>query len=387
MTMKMRSAAIVGLFIYALSTGVVSAQNLYNESIISIGSTSVLYVKDTIINEGTIINNGDMQVGGSWINHADYDAGQGQITFNSDARQIINHNDQSFSRLTLVGGGEKLFLADITIENELDLADGVLTTENGSRIIISESAVVTGGSDASHVNGPVYHRGSGDKLFPLGNGSVYLPVELLNVEGSQAEVGVTGIELNGQTLSASPSLQAISSNRYWQVDVVSGSVGNAQVILPVRDEDIVTVAEEVVVAQSNGADQPFESLGRSAFEGTTADGRVTSDRLLSMALLAVGTATGREGIIVYNALSPNGDDSNDFLIIGNIENFPDNKFTLFNRWGDKVFEIDNYDNKQRVFRGKTNIGGEKDLSSGTYFYTVETEKNQKKTHGFLVVKK
>lgn len=364
-----------------------AAQNLYNESIISIGSSSVLYVKDTIINEGTIINNGDMQVGGSWINHADYDAGQGQITFNSDARQIINHNDQSFSRLTLGGGGEKLFLADITIENELDLTDGILVSENGSRLIISESAVVVGGSDAAHINGPVYHRGAGDKLFPVGNGSVYLPVELLNVQGTSAEIGVTAIELDGETLSASPSLQKISTNRYWQVDVVSGSLGDVDVILPVRDEDIVTVAEEVVVAQSEGTDQPFESLGQSEFEGTTTNGLVTSDRLFSMVLLAVGTATGSEGIVVYNAVSPNGDDRNDYLIIGNIENFPDNRFTLFNRWGDKVFELDNYDNKERVFRGESNVGGEKDLGSGTYFYVVETKKDNKKTQGFLVVKK
>lgn len=363
------------------------AQNLYNESTISIGSNSVLYVKDTIVNEGTIINNGDMQVGGSWINHADYDAGQGQITFNSDERQIINHNDQSFSRLTLGGGGEKLFLADITIENELSLTDGILVSENGSRIIISESAVIAGGSDVSHINGPVYHRGAGDKLFPLGNGSVYLPVELLNVQGNSAEIGVTAIELDGQVLSASPSLDKISANRYWQLDVVSGSLNNSRVVLPVRNEDIVSAAEEVVVAQAQGPNDGFESLGQTAFEGTPTDGKVTSDRVVTMALLAVGTATGGEGIFVYNAVSPNGDDRNDYLIIGNIESFPENKFSLFNRWGDKVFEIDNYDNKERVFRGKTNIGGEKDLSSGTYFYSIETQKDNKKTNGFLVVKK
>lgn len=380
----MRLVIFIGL---SFCTTLAFGQNLYNQSTISIGSSSVLFVKDTIINEGTIINNGDMQVGGSWINNADYDAGAGQITFNSDLPQIINHNDQSFSRLTLNGGGEKLFLADITIENELDLEDGILISQNGSRIVISESAEVTGGSDASHIRGPVYHLGTGNKLFPVGNGTVYLPVELQNIQGSAPEVGVTVVELDGQQLVASPLLKAVSTNRYWQVDVLSGTLQNSRVVLPVRDEDIVANTEEVVVAQAESIDDAFESLGQFSFEGSELTGEVTSDRPFVKKLLAVGTVSTDAGVVVYNAISPNGDNLNDVLIIGNIDRYPENKFTLFNRWGDKVFEIENYDNDQRVFRGKSNIGGEHDLGSGTYFYTILTKSDGKRTEGYLVLKK
>ncbi len=380
----MRFASTIFFVVFCHS---LSAQNLYNESVISIGSGSVLFVKDTIFNEGTIVNNGDMQVGGSWINHAEYQAGDGQITFNSDLPQIINHNDQSFSRLTLIGGGQKQILADITIENELRLTDGILASQNGSRIVIAETAQVVGGSNTSHIRGPVYHLGPGHKLFPVGNGSVYLPVEFLNVEGASPEIGVTAVGLDGQSLVASSSLKAVSTNRYWQVDVVSGTLANSRVVLPVKNENVVITAEEVVVAQADDLNEPFESLGRLEYEGTPTDGRVTSEGTFGKSLLAVGTATGAEGIIVYNAVSPNGDDLNAFLRILNIENFSENTFMLFNRWGDKVFEIQNYDNRERVFRGKSNIDGDKDLSSGTYFYVIETISDGRRIEGFLTVRK
>src|SRR5688500_9501290 len=106
----MRSSFAI-LFL-CVSHSVAFGQNLYNQSIISIAASSVIYVKDTIINKGSIINNGDIHVAGSWINNAEYDAGQGQITFSSNLPQIINHNNQSFNRLTISGGGDKIFLAD-----------------------------------------------------------------------------------------------------------------------------------------------------------------------------------------------------------------------------------------------------------------------------------
>lgn len=379
---------VIVFILVFLSGSAVLGQDLYNKSVISIGPGSVLYVKEAIINEGTIINNGDMQVGGAWTNNAEYDAGEGKITFNSDLPQVINHNDQSFSKLTLTGGGEKLMLADITIENEITLEGGILVSQNDSKVVLGESAVVNGGSDASHINGPVYHRGAGRKVFPVGNGSLFLPVEFLNIEGTSPEVGVTLIETGGTILETSPGLRAVSAVRYWEVDATPGSLVNSKVILPVRVEGLAFGTNEYVVAQSDNVSEPFESLGQSAFQGNIAEGRVTSELPVTKSLLAVGVASSDDAVVVHNAISPGMiDERNDFMVIRNIENFPDNKLTVFNRWGDKVFEIHNYNNSDRVFRGKSNIGGEKDLSSGMYFYTLETKRDGKKINGFIVVKR
>ena len=139
----------------------VLGQNFYNKSgtTVSISSTGVISVKDSLVNEGTLINNGNMVVGGTWLNLGTYDAGEGQITFNStdtSKPQIINHNNQSFSKLVISGGGLKQILADVTVSESLTLTDGIITAQNGSKIHFAPTAVVTGGSDLSDINAPVY---------------------------------------------------------------------------------------------------------------------------------------------------------------------------------------------------------------------------------------
>ncbi|WP_108808430.1 gliding motility-associated C-terminal domain-containing protein [Aquimarina spinulae] len=90
--------------------------------------------------------------------------------------------------------------------------------------------------------------------------------------------------------------------------------------------------------------------------------------------------------------SPDGDGINEYWEIYNIENYPDNKVSIYNRWGDIVFEVEGYNNTSRVFRGianrKRSLGGDK-LPEGTYFFNIKIEgsHNLKKQTGFLVLKR
>jgi len=69
-----------------------------------------------------------------------------------------------------------------------------------------------------------------------------------------------------------------------------------------------------------------------------------------------------------NGISPNGDGFNDGLLVGSIEDFPENKLIVFNRWGNIVYEEINYQNTT-PWTG-TNESGE-ELPEGTYFVVVE----------------
>lgn len=93
-------------------------------------------------------------------------------------------------------------------------------------------------------------------------------------------------------------------------------------------------------------------------------------------------------IIIRTGFSPNGDTRNDFFQIDYINLFPDtqqNRVTIYNRWGDVVFEISNYDNQTRVFRGLNKNGNE--LPSGTYFYKLEFTSGRKMKTGYLSLKR
>ncbi len=77
-------------------------------------------------------------------------------------------------------------------------------------------------------------------------------------------------------------------------------------------------------------------------------------------------------LIIYNGVSPNNNGQNDFFKIENIETYPGNKVHIFNRWGQKIFEVEDYNNRLSThrFEGRSNVGSENELVEGTYFYVI-----------------
>lgn len=94
-------------------------------------------------------------------------------------------------------------------------------------------------------------------------------------------------------------------------------------------------------------------------------------------------------VIIYNAISPNSDDNlNNIFTIQYIEVFPGtekNRVTIYNRWGDVVWEGIDYDNSSVVFDGTSTDG--KELPSGTYFYKIEYTGGRTAKTGYLSLKK
>jgi gliding motility-associated-like protein len=45
---------------------------------------------------------------------------------------------------------------------------------------------------------------------------------------------------------------------------------------------------------------------------------------------------------ISNMITPNGDGANDFWVLGGLEYYPDAKITVFNRWGQKVYDATGY---------------------------------------------
>jgi gliding motility-associated-like protein len=71
---------------------------------------------------------------------------------------------------------------------------------------------------------------------------------------------------------------------------------------------------------------------------------------------------------IYKGFTPNGDSHNDTWRITGIENFS-SQVTIFNRWGDIIWEGSNYDNVSIVWGGENKRG--QLLPDGTYFYIVK----------------
>ncbi len=99
-----------------------------------------------------------------------------------------------------------------------------------------------------------------------------------------------------------------------------------------------------------------------------------------------------DNLEVYSSLTPNGDGNNDVFIIRNIENYPENNVSIFNRWGITVYDVDGYGQDNKYFKGisegRITINSQDELPIGTYFYIIKYKNNngeQKQRSGYLYI--
>ena len=101
------------------------------------------------------------------------------------------------------------------------------------------------------------------------------------------------------------------------------------------------------------------------------------------AWVRIGVSCG-DTLLIFNAISPNGDGKNDGFYLRGIENYPDNEVVVFNRWGNEVYRKKRYRNDeawQGTWDGKT-------LPDGTYFYCIYlNDANLQKYTGYLQIMK
>ena len=77
-------------------------------------------------------------------------------------------------------------------------------------------------------------------------------------------------------------------------------------------------------------------------------------------------------MVVFNEISPNGDGVNDFFVVSCLDQFPNNVVRIYNRWGNIVFEKENYDNSfVGRSNGRANFQEDELLPVGTYYYTID----------------
>lgn len=86
-----------------------------------------------------------------------------------------------------------------------------------------------------------------------------------------------------------------------------------------------------------------------------------------------------------NGISPNGDLINDALIVRGLELFPNNQLIVFNRWGNIVYEEDNYRNETPWY-GVSQNGSI--LPDGTYFVIVKIDADKdRELKGYLEIRR
>ena len=92
-------------------------------------------------------------------------------------------------------------------------------------------------------------------------------------------------------------------------------------------------------------------------------------------------------LFVPEGFSPNNDGINDYFVIRGIENYPNNKIKILNRWGNTVFETIGYSNDWDGRNTKGVSVGNDELPEGTYFYILELGESNKVVKGYIYLKR
>lgn len=79
----------------------------------------------------------------------------------------------------------------------------------------------------------------------------------------------------------------------------------------------------------------------------------------------------KDELVIYNGFSPNKDNSNEVFFIKGLNKYPDNQLCVYNRWGHRIFAIQNYQNDW------DGTWDSKALPDGTYYYVLFLDKDKK----------
>ncbi|WP_298500464.1 gliding motility-associated C-terminal domain-containing protein, partial [uncultured Algibacter sp.] len=93
-------------------------------------------------------------------------------------------------------------------------------------------------------------------------------------------------------------------------------------------------------------------------------------------------------LTVINEFSPNDDGKQDTLEIRCIDNYPNNRLEVYNRWGNIVYEKRGYNSNDEwdgTSNGRVTINSSEKLPIGTYYYILDLGDGSKPKAGWLYI--
>ncbi|ERJ58174.1 Ig-like domain-containing protein [Sphingobacterium paucimobilis] len=146
---------------------------------------------------------------------------------------------------------------------------------------------------------------------------------------------------------------------------------------------VTLTGDDPMVATVSGTELHVHHLGTVRITATqSGNENYEAASPVTVSVRVVNDASAALPIRVHQALSPNGDGNNEFLMIEAIRDYPENKVTIFDKNGSVLAEIEGYDNRDKVFFGR-------DHRDGTYFYYVDVKDNGvwKREKGYFVIRR
>ncbi|WP_299889058.1 gliding motility-associated C-terminal domain-containing protein [uncultured Lacinutrix sp.] len=182
-------------------------------------------------------------------------------------------------------------------------------------------------------------------------------------------------------------INAVSKEEFWDFN---GTEKTLVTLTWNQESQIPSLVNDLMNLRVVGwsiAENKWLDLGNTAITGDLNNGTISSFEFTpnDYEIITFGALIGSDGLVVYNGISPNGDDLNDFFVIEGVELFK-NTLKIFNRWGRTVYDATNYKNTFNGVSNKEIVGssGSK-LPVGTYFYVLQLTEENKNYSGWIYI--
>ncbi|MCM4170218.1 gliding motility-associated C-terminal domain-containing protein [Arenibacter sp. TNZ] len=183
----------------------------------------------------------------------------------------------------------------------------------------------------------------------------------------------------------------VSNKEFWRLE------GDTPTIATLSWDDMSNInmlgeyLSDLTVVGWSKNQQKWMNLGNTALEGEFSFGSITSDTFVpnDYEIITIGGAVDlNETLTTLDLgnyyLTPNGDGTNDYLVIDGIDESPNNILQIFNRYGVMVYYKENYRDE---FVGLSNrnmlVKGQIGLPSGVYYYIIILNALKIKHQGYL----
>ena len=355
----------------------------------------------------TTRNFGDAQIhGAAQLGFYSSVQNDGMLTADSGLMGFYGNNSlelygtQSPSIFDLEIANEKGLYLDlpIIVNNNMNFIYGDIRTHRdqpSNYLNLAINTLYQGESNFSKVDGFIEATMDSESyLFPIGDDKFLRPLAVNTVSSNTTLKCAYFFNNPGISISNSLNTEIIDINTYefWKLD------GDSPLEITIGWDERSSISElttdltNLTVVGYHKENKEWVDL--SAFEttGSIEMGFITSGELIpdeyEAFTFGITETSGERRKIIKGGrflVTPNGDGINDFLNIPILEDYKSNKVLVFNRYGQKVFELENYTNE---FNGMYTLNmpalnRSAGLPTGVYFYIAYLTKEKKSLQGYL----
>jgi gliding motility-associated-like protein len=220
-------------------------------------------------------------------------------------------------------------------------------------------------------NDTLYNVMIKDSLF---NNTVRLP----------ATYTVTGAPVTSGSLAANSSFNGNSDVNLViasQSKMAPGVLSTIQFTINITPDTVTVFSNRAVGRAIGSLSVAVSDTSNNGDDPDTNDNGVWNEPVDNMpTIITIPNTT----FFIPNGFSPDGDNINDTWKISGLPS--NNKLTVFNRWGNKVYQKSDYDNSWNGYPNVNGTLGNQKLPPGTYYYIIEfSDGTTKAMNGFVVL--